>query len=118
MLTRIPDTTSKQLLTKIPVFAQTALTIVPFSLKAKIIKDLLNILMKEQMEVHELDFLKERWVAIDVKDFNLQFEVSFNGKWLVRIPEKADVSFSADSRALIKVAAAKEDPDTLFFKGS
>ena len=116
MLAKLPASAAKQLLTKIPVFAQVGFSIVPFSLKAKAIVELLNVMMKEQMEDEELEFLEERWVRIEVTDFNLCFEVSYNDKWLVRQPQQADVTFSADSRSLIKVAAAKEDPDTLFFQ--
>ena len=116
MLAKLPLIAAKQMLTTIPTVAQVGLSLVPFSFKAKAIVELLNIMMKEQMEDEELDFLEQRWVRIVVTDFNLHFEVSYENKWLVREPQQADVTFSADSRALIKVAAAKEDPDTLFFQ--
>ena len=51
-----------------------------------------------------------------MEDLNLAFEVSFNGKWQVRALTDAQVTFSANSAELILVAAAKEDPDTLFFQ--
>ncbi|MGB0895485.1 MAG: ubiquinone anaerobic biosynthesis accessory factor UbiT [Parashewanella sp.] len=107
---------SQQLLQRIPQVAQMSLRFVPFQLKAKAIKEMLAIILKEQMEDDELGFLNGKWVAIVVSDFNFAFEVSFNDEWLVREPQGADVTFSADSKALIKVAANVEDPDTLFFQ--
>ncbi len=116
MLEDIQANIAKHTLTKLPIIAKVGIALVPFPIKAKVITDLLNILMKDQMEDEELDFLNGKWVRIDVTDFDLSFEVSFNQKWLIREPKAGDVTFSADSRALIKIAAAKEDPDTLFFQ--
>ncbi|MCL1079583.1 SCP2 sterol-binding domain-containing protein [Parashewanella spongiae] len=112
----MPSFAAKQVLKRVPTIAQHSLSVVPFALKAKIITELLSVLMKEQMEDEELGFLIGRWVAIKVTDFNLSFEVSYDNKWLVREPFEADVTFSADSIALIQVAAGVEDPDTLFFQ--
>ena len=62
------------------------------------------------------DFLANKWVAICVEDLQLAFEVSFDGQWQVRQLTDAQVTFSANSAELILVAAAKEDPDSLFFQ--
>lgn len=56
----------------------------PFSLKAKAISLLLEVLLAEQAADDELGFLTDKWVVIRVEDINLAFEVSFNGKWQVR----------------------------------
>ncbi|MBM7071699.1 SCP2 sterol-binding domain-containing protein [Shewanella sp. 202IG2-18] len=116
MFAKIPAPAAKHILNKVPTVAQVSLAVIPFSFKAKAITELLKVMFKEQMEDEELEFLKDKWVRIEVKDFNLRFEVSFDKQWRVREPLKADVTFSADSASLIKVAAAKEDPDTLFFQ--
>lgn len=112
----MPSFVAKQALKRVPKLAQRSLSVVPFVLKAKVITELLSVLMKEQMEDEELGFLADRWVAIKVTDFNLNFEVSYDKKWIVREPFDADVTFSANSVALIQVAAGIEDPDTLFFQ--
>lgn len=107
---------AKQLLTFTPKLMRFPLGKVPFSLKAKAISQLLGLLLAQQMADDELTFLVDKWVAIRVEDLDLDFEVSFNGQWQVRKLTDAQVTFSANSAELLLVAAAKEDPDTLFFQ--
>lgn len=107
---------AKQLLTYTPKLMRLPLAKVPFSLKAKAISQILDLLLIQQTAEGELDFLADKWVAIRVEDLELYFEVSFNGQWQVRKLTDAQVTFSANSAELVLVAAAKEDPDTLFFQ--
>ncbi|MEC4726417.1 SCP2 sterol-binding domain-containing protein [Shewanella sp. D64] len=107
---------AKQLLVLAPKFARGPLSLIPFRVKAELLARLLGQLLSEQSDDDELAFLKGNWVAIDVVDMGLLFEVSFDGRWLVREPQVAAVTFSGDSKELILVAAGKEDPDTLFFQ--
>ncbi|MBW0278176.1 ubiquinone anaerobic biosynthesis accessory factor UbiT [Shewanella xiamenensis] len=107
---------AKQLLELTPKLIRLPLSKVPFSLKAKVLSQLLTQLLASQAEDGELDFLAGKWVAIRVEDLNLHFEVSFDGRWQVRELTDAQVTFSAKSAELLLVAAAKEDPDTLFFQ--
>ncbi len=92
------------------------LTIVPFNAKARVIEKLLDQLMAQQIEDEELDFLEQRWVRIDIQDMDLRFEVSFDKQFKVREQGDAEVTFSAQTKELVLIAAAKEDPDTLFFQ--
>ncbi|MGI2150453.1 ubiquinone anaerobic biosynthesis accessory factor UbiT [Shewanella baltica] len=107
---------AQQLLEFTPKAIGFPLAKLPFSFKAKAISQLLGLLLAEQAADDELGFLSDKWVAIRVEDLNLTFEVSFNGKWQIRALTDAQVTFSANSAELILVAAAKEDPDTLFFQ--
>ncbi|RLV59583.1 SCP2 domain-containing protein [Parashewanella curva] len=116
MLSKLPSSVAQQLLIRIPQVGKQAHALIPFSIKQKMIKEVLSHLLKEQMEDEVLEFLEGKWVAIKVTDFNFNFDVSFDGQWLLRQPQQADVTFSANSDALIDVAAGKEDPDTLFFQ--
>ncbi|WP_133407764.1 ubiquinone anaerobic biosynthesis accessory factor UbiT [Parashewanella tropica] len=116
MLSKLPSSVAQQLLVRIPQVGKQVHSFIPFSIKQKMIKEVLTHLLKEQMEDEELEFLEGKWVAIKVTDFNFNFDVSFDGKWLIRQPQQADVTFCANSDALIEVAAGKEDPDTLFFQ--
>ncbi|MCG9696047.1 SCP2 sterol-binding domain-containing protein [Shewanella sp. Isolate11] len=92
------------------------LAIVPFSVKARVIEKILDQLMAQQIADEELDFLKQRWVKIEIQDMNLSFEVSFENRFKVREQGDAEVTFSAPTKELVLIAAAKEDPDTLFFQ--
>lgn len=107
---------AKQLLEITPKLMSFPLAKVPFSLKAKVISQLLGLLLSSQAADDELDFLAGKWVAIRVEDLHLNFEVTFDGQWQVRELTQAQVTFSANSAELVLVAAAKEDPDTLFFQ--
>ncbi len=116
MQTPLLGNVANQLLELGPKLVRRPLALVPFRLKADLLERLLGILLAEQAEDEELDFLKGNWVAIRVEDMGLEFEVSFDGRWLVRQPEKAEVTFSGQSKELLLIAAGKEDPDTLFFQ--
>ncbi len=108
---------AKQLLTLGPKLVRTPLSLVPFKMKADILTRLLGLMLKQQAIDEELDFLSGRWVAINVEDMGLAFEVSFNDGWQVRPrADDAEVLFAGHSKELLLVAAGKEDPDTLFFQ--
>ena len=107
---------AKQLLVLGPKLVRRPLVLVPFRLKAEILERLLSLLFSQQAEDEELEFLKDNWVAIDVVDMGLAFEVCFDNRWQVREPQGAAVTFSGESKELLLVAAGKEDPDTLFFQ--
>ncbi|MCF1426822.1 MAG: SCP2 sterol-binding domain-containing protein [Shewanella sp.] len=109
---------AKQLLQWAPKLATKPLAVVPFSLKAAIIRQLLGQVMVQQAQDGELDFLQGRQVAIRVTDLDLDFAVSYNGTWLITPfnNETAEVCFSASSQSLLLIASGKEDPDTLFFQ--
>lgn len=111
-----PANFAKQLLELTPKLIRFPLARVPFSVKAKVIRQLLGLLFASQAADDELGFLADQWVAIRVEDLDLSFEVSFDGQWQVRALTCAQVTFSANSAELVLVAAAKEDPDTLFFQ--
>ncbi|WOT06037.1 ubiquinone anaerobic biosynthesis accessory factor UbiT [Shewanella youngdeokensis] len=99
-----------------PKALSTPLVLIPFSLKAALLKRILDLVLAEQADDEELDFLSERWVAVNIDDLGLTFEVSYNGNWLIRPVQSAEVTFKGDSKSLLLIAAAKEDPDSLFFQ--
>ena len=107
---------AKHLLQYGPKVIAKPLSIVPFSVKARVIEKLLNLLLAQQIEDDELDFLQQRWVKIDILDMDLVFEVSFDKQFLVRESGASEVTFSGYTKELVLIAAGKEDPDTLFFQ--
>ncbi|MCC4832204.1 SCP2 sterol-binding domain-containing protein [Shewanella sp. 1_MG-2023] len=107
---------AKNVLGLAPKVATQSLSIVPEKLKMDVLAKLLTLTLSEQIKFGELDFLKGKWVAISVQDIGLHFELSFDGQLLLRSLTKADVTFTANVPELLLVAAAKEDPDTLFFQ--
>jgi len=107
---------AKELLVVVPKIAAKPLVMIPFAAKAKVIEQLLQHLLSEQIAADELEFLQGHWVAVSVADLQLSFEVSFAHRFTVRPVSSPAVTFSANSGDLLLVAAGKEDPDTLFFQ--
>lgn len=107
---------AKRLLEIAPKVAKGPVAAVPFKLKAQVLERLLALILAEQAKDDELDFLNGNWVGIEIKDLALTFEVSYQERWYVRPLATPEVTFRAKSKELILVAAAKEDPDTLFFQ--
>ncbi|WP_144210388.1 ubiquinone anaerobic biosynthesis accessory factor UbiT [Shewanella donghaensis] len=107
---------AKNLLNLAPKVATQSLSVVPEKVKLDILAKMLSLSLSEQIKFGELDFLKGKWVAICVQDIGLSFEISFDKQLLLRPLTQADVTFTANVPELLLVAAAKEDPDTLFFQ--
>jgi len=116
MKTQLVENLAKQLLVLGPKLIRCPLALVPFRVKAEVLERLLGLMFAEQAEDEDLEFLVGKWVAIDIADMGLEFEVSFDTKWLVRPRSAADVVFSGQSQELLLIVAGKEDPDTLFFQ--
>ena len=107
---------AKNVLGLAPKVATQSLAVVPEKVKMDLLAKLLSLTLSEQIKFGELDFLQSKWVAISVTDIGLHFEISFDGALQLRPLTKADVTFTANVPELLLVAAAKEDPDTLFFQ--
>ncbi|GAA0785336.1 MULTISPECIES: ubiquinone anaerobic biosynthesis accessory factor UbiT [Pseudomonadati] len=99
-----------------PRVSKQSLALVPDKLTLALLSKLLNLMLKPQIEQAELEFLQGKWVAISIADIGLQFQISFNGQLILSHQQNADVTFIANVPELLLVAAAKEDPDTLFFQ--
>ncbi|MCE9679122.1 SCP2 sterol-binding domain-containing protein [Shewanella sp. AS1] len=116
MQDKLLTSAAKHLLQYGPKVIAKPLTIVPFAIKARVIEKLMDLLLAQQVEDEELDFLTQRWVKIEIVDMGLSFQVSFDKGFCVREAGEAEVSFSAQTKELVLIAAGKEDPDTLFFQ--
>jgi len=100
-----------------PVFVRLPLKMVPFSLKRRVIEQLLKWQFSQALVDDELDFLSDRWLKITITDLELSGYITLaDGQLKVSDEAEADVTFSANSHDLILIAARKEDPDTLFFQ--
>lgn len=100
-----------------PTFASKPLQLVPFSMKQKIIEQLLQLQFKQSLEDGDLDFLENRWLKIEVRDLKLVWFISnIDNKLVVSRAEIPDVSFSGNTNDLVLIATQRQDPDTLFFQ--
>lgn len=112
----LPQKIAARALEHYPKLMARPLSLLPFCVKESIIKRLLTLLLTTQKNDGELSFLMDKWVGIHIKDLQLDFEVGFDGDWQVRPFTQPMVTFSANSDSLLLIAAAVEDPDTLFFQ--
>lgn len=105
------------ILQKAPSLIRTPLKIMPFSLKCRVIEQVLKWQFSQALADDELDFLDQRWLKIEITDLDLNWFVTLDDNQL-KVSEQgdADVTFSANSYDLILIAARKEDPDSLFFQ--
>lgn len=100
-----------------PSLLSVPVKLTPFSLKRRVLEQVLSWQFRRALDDGELEFLEGRWLSIHVRDIDLQWFTSVvNGKLVVSQNAQADVSFSADASDLLMIAARKQDPDTLFFQ--
>ncbi|WP_392564307.1 SCP2 domain-containing protein [Orbus wheelerorum] len=105
------------LVEKTPDVLSKPLQMVPFSLKQKIIEQLLQAQFERSLADGDLDFLDNRWLKIEVRDLQLVWFISnVNNKLIVSRSEIADVCFSGNTNDLVLIATRRQDPDTLFFQ--
>lgn len=100
-----------------PLALSKPLQLIPFSLKQKIMEQLLQTQFERSLADGDLDFLENRWLKIEVRDLQLVWFISnIDNKLVVSRFEKPDVSFSGNTNDLVLVATRRQDPDTLFFQ--
>lgn len=100
-----------------PLALSKPLQLIPFSLKQKIMEQLLQTQFERSLADGDLDFLENRWLKIEVRDLQLVWFISnINNKLVVSRAEIPDVSFSGNTNDLVLVATRRQDPDTLFFQ--
>lgn len=93
------------------------IALMPFSVKQKLIQQLLNMQLQQALTEGELDFLEQKWLKIEVRDLELVWFVSLmDDELVVSRCEIPDVTFSGNMNDLILIATRKQDPDTLFFQ--
>jgi predicted lipid carrier protein YhbT len=90
----------------------------PFAVQKVVVEKLLREAFAEAREDGDLEFLEGRCMAIDMPDIRFYLAVSLRDNQLILVKEKqaADVVIRGEINEFIRVAARKEDPDTLFFQ--
>ena len=100
-----------------PSLMSVPVKLAPFALKRQVLEQVLSWQFRQALAEGELEFLEGRWLSIHVRDIGLLWYTSVvDGRLVVSQQADADVSFSADARDLLMIAARKQDPDTLFFQ--
>lgn len=94
------------------------LKMVPQPLQLFALQKAANVLLKEQLDEGDLDFLDGPFLRIQVEDLGYDWGLCKRGGQLAFFPglDGADVSFRGCSSDLLLLASRREDADTLFFQ--
>lgn len=90
----------------------------PQRLRNQLFQPVLNHALKALLEEGELDFLKDRSCAIQVRDTRLRSVITNQRNKLVFLPAStpAEVTISSSSDGFLNLVTQNVDPDTLFFR--
>lgn len=117
---RKPTITSKarKLLADLPLNLAKPLSHTPFFVQKKLMHQVLSRVFTEALNNGEVDFLLGHWLKIEVIDMKMAwfFSCGANREVLIQPSGSHDVCIRGNLNCFIKLAAQKEDPDTLFFQ--
>jgi O2-independent ubiquinone biosynthesis accessory factor UbiT len=77
-----------------------------------------NHLFKDELSNHELDFMKNRWLKLVIKELNLSlaFGLNHGAKLQIDYQREGDACINISLRAAREIITGKTDPDALFFQ--
>jgi len=106
---------------KSPLFPQllsVPLAIIPTRVHGAAVAIVLNRILASALRDGELDFLRGRTVRIHVRDMQLVFCITLQGRALAasQVTDVVDLSITGTLHAFLLLAARREDTDTLFFQ--
>ncbi|HED14983.1 MAG TPA: lipid carrier protein [Gammaproteobacteria bacterium] len=108
---------------RLPGFMRRCLHLVPRPLRQKILETSLNRVFADALAEGELDFLRERWLAVKVLDADVVFALTLNSDALhgdrieIRLEQvEGDMVIEGCTYAFMLLASRREDADTLFFR--
>jgi len=103
---------------KLPYLLSIPLKLVPSSIHSRLLVSFLNLLLNEQIEDGELDFLESKHLCIKVSDINIMYFISLKNRKLIanNTNSNIDIELRASVYDYLQLAARKQDPDTLVFQ--
>ncbi|MDH3317829.1 MAG: SCP2 sterol-binding domain-containing protein [Gammaproteobacteria bacterium] len=110
---RLRDNMSRTLV----ALASVPLGCIPESVHSQLLCEVLNRVLGPELGDGELDFLKQRCLAIHIPELNTRFRLSLSGARLRPATHRApDLTLRGGVREFLQLATRIEDPDTLFFQ--
>jgi O2-independent ubiquinone biosynthesis accessory factor UbiT len=90
----------------------------PFALQKMIAEQILPQAFSEALEDGDLDFLNQHFIELNIHDLQYRLTLTLINQKLciVKPTTRPDVSIGGNLNEFIRLAARKEDPDTLFFQ--
>jgi len=106
-----------QVVQRLPRILLKPMSRVPFILQRLLVEGALKHTFQEAIQDGDFEFLQGRHLKVEIRDINLHWFFSFNGRKLtVSRHARADATISGDLREFLLLASRREDPDTLFFQ--
>jgi predicted lipid carrier protein YhbT len=95
-----------------------AVALVPFNLQRAILSPLMEQALKEPLADGDFEFLKDKWLKVDITDAGLcwYFTCAETGELVISQEQQADATIRGNLKDFLQLTARTEDPDTLFFQ--
>ncbi len=90
----------------------------PFALQKVIAERILPQAFSEALEDGDMDFLNQHFIELNIHDLQYRLTLTLGNQKLciVKPTAQPDVRIGGNLNEFIRLAARKEDPDTLFFQ--
>jgi predicted lipid carrier protein YhbT len=89
---------------------------VPVWLHSRVLAQILNHILAQQIADGELAMLEGKTLGVAVRDAGVEYRLTLEGAALVASNARPDVVMSGGLHAFLLMLARREDPDTLFFQ--
>jgi predicted lipid carrier protein YhbT len=90
--------------------------LVPTWLHSRVLAQILDRVLAEQIEAGELAMLEGRTLGVEIRDAGVRYRLTLKSGSLVASESAPDVVMSGGLHAFLQMLARREDPDTLFFQ--
>ena len=94
------------------------LKVLPQVLHNRLLANIINKILVDDLDEGELDFLQDRSVAIEVNDIGLSYQLTLSGDRLIgaQVQGENDLTIRASLYDFMSMASRQVDPDTLVFQ--
>ena len=107
----------RQMFNKLPSIVLQPLVQSPFLLQRLALETALKQLFGEAIADGDFEFLRDRFLKVEIHDIGLCWYFSFDGKRITAHRHaRSDASIRGELREFLLLASRQEDPDTLFFQ--
>jgi predicted lipid carrier protein YhbT len=101
----------------LPALASLPLRCVPEVVHSRLLCEVLNRVLAAELRDGELEFLEQRFLAIEVTDLSTRFRITCsNARLRPASREAPELTLRGGAREFLLLATREEDPDSLFFQ--
>ena len=101
---------------KLPRPFSLPLKVLPQALHNRLLANIINKILADDLDDGELDFLQDRTVAIEISDLGLSYQLTLSGERLMGGQGENHLTVTASLYDFMSMASRQVDPDTLMFQ--